>query len=110
MQNGTLLVVFESVNCYTDALHLGKCHHLSLSRDLTHKYSYEKCPILHKPLHPFHKNGLPRKGALMSPAEGRVGRLGKSERSPYSTPKACLAAMRAKVAVRPALMPVKLLG
>ena len=71
---------------------------------------YEKCPILHKPLHPFHKNGLPRKGALMSPAEGRVGRLGKSERSPYSTSKACLAAMRAKVAVRPALMPVKLLG
>ena len=28
----------------------------------------------------------------------------------YAMPRACLAAMRAKVAVRPALMPVKLLG
>lgn len=28
----------------------------------------------------------------------------------YATPKACLAAIRANVAVRPALMPVKLLG
>lgn len=74
-----------------------------------HQYSYEKCPILHKSMHPFHKNGLPRRGAMKSPAEGR-GRLGKSERPPYSTPKACLAAMRANVAVRPALMPVKLLG
>lgn len=30
--------------------------------------------------------------------------------SRYSTPQTCLAAMRANVAVRPALMPVKLLG
>ena len=30
--------------------------------------------------------------------------------SGYAMPKACLAAMRENVAVRPALMPVKLLG
>ncbi len=29
-----------------------------------HKYNYEKYPILHKPMHPFHQNGLPRRGAL----------------------------------------------
>ena len=58
--------------------------------------------------------------ARAPPKGERVGRwrapLSKVERGAracqraYAMPRACLAAMRAKVAVRPALMPVKLLG
>ena len=47
-----------------------------------------------------------RKAPIGAFLEG--GRVGSG--SAYATSRACLAAMRAKVAVRPALMPVKLLG
>ena len=44
-------------------------------------------------------------------ARGSRPRAPRALRGPrYFTPQACLAAMRANVAVRPALMPVKLLG
>lgn len=55
--------------------------------------------------------GAMRKAPVTGPfcKGGRVG-SGTPRLRAYSTPKACLAAMRANVAVRPALMPVKLLG
>lgn len=45
---------------------------------------------------------------LLCPVGPGPARLARS--LPYFTPQACLAAMRANVAVRPALMPVRLLG
>ena len=46
----------------------------------------------------------------VGPGPARLASVRAPRLAPYSTPQACLAAMRANVAVRPALMPVKLLG
>lgn len=66
------------------------------------------------------KNEGGRTEGEVRPPQARLALFGKGEAAKggrtrlrcvrYATPRACLAAMRAKVAVRPALMPVKLLG
>ena len=52
----------------------------------------------------------PTNGPARLPREVTLRALIRPAKSRYATPRACLAAMRPKVAVRPALMPVKLLG
>ena len=70
-------------------------------------------PRTHRPGH-----GARIVGVLPHPRQAAKGRPGANRSAfvlcfpfaSYFTPQACLAAMRANVAVRPALMPVKLLG